>query len=417
MFILTVLVCAVSGFFFTGSIITFTPLKGWLQQLIDDNAGSKITFNSVSGTALRLTLHEVKITPTDESRNLKGLTAEKVSVTFEYEPLLQNILILKTAHIQEGEIEYSLQSNDPTKLWASLPLDKITTSKTNLHVHNVSGWKVDLLNAKLDLRSNGKPGDKNFLIAAAVKSEHVAIHKLKLEKLDASVIIQPLHVEITDLKAKLGGGDLAVKATQAYGASNEINQLKVDLKKGDIGALLQELDYSSRFSGQVNLSMAADGMFTPKKKNLHGRGDFEISDVSVRVAMPKFPIHNDAPILLTMREIKNLKGKNSFVLEADKMITKGFDVENKNITLNGDQTVYYNKNISGQWTLNTNKKIADGIPGVARGIFAINEQGGAIIPFGLDGTTANPSVNVDYVIEKAFKKHLNKLNPLKLFGK
>ncbi len=406
--VLVVLVAlVVTGFIFGPKVVYgFPPFQSWVKGQVEKQSGGRFDFASIRGDLSEAQLSEAALRfETAGQSNLVAVEMTDLTAGFELLPLATLRLQLTELNAQGGVVHLKLVGGDVTQIRFPVNASVFNIEEGVLRVENVHGYSFELQGVKLTARPDGEGMSGTF------SGPHAVIGNLKMQNVSGQFAFGAGKLTVTDFSASLpGNSDLALNGNLSLNQNQPLDGVQIQVKSADVAGLLDALGYSTSFGGQATVECEVSGHHRPELKNLKGKGTYEVSQVTARVALPSYPGFNDAGILQKLKLIEGLAGKGSFSLNGDRILIEGFNVSNETMAVTGNVDVGLDKSLKGAMTFKAHPDLEDDFPSVVRGIFERDDQRRMIVPFDFAGTTDQPKVETGSMITKALTNPVNAVN-------
>ncbi len=409
----TLLVVLLGAWLIGPRLLYGNPLfQAWVQSQIADQTKGTFKFETIKGSIFSADLKDLYLDLDGSAFNVQKVEAPEMIASFALIPLLKNELSIKSLVMKGGVIQIRLNGGDAPQI--ALPVaDSFRLKKGTIRMGNLSGWNLELTGCDLKAEQSGSGASP--VIEGTIYAAQAKIGKLLLEELEGSFRIENGVLHVEKVRARLPGKS-ALELSGSYELSGK-RSLKTNLSVNspDVRSLLVALDFSDKFSGEAELSLQAEGVFTPDRRLLNGAGKAALKKIKPSVSLPRFPAFNDAPIFVRARNLGDLKGPAAFQLNKEKIVINELNLKNSDVQITGSAVVGYDRSLSSNLTFTGNKTVDAEIPSIARDSFKHDADGNVIIPFELRGSTRDPQVDVGDVLGRVLSNPIKALNPLNLF--
>lgn len=407
------LIIAVLLFLFGPRTVYSQPVfKKWVQSQVSSQSQADFTFEKIKGGIFQANLTKLRLNLKATKSNIRLVDTPELSASFAWLPLLENKLILKSLTMHGGKLQIELNGSAPEQIRFPVGSD-FKLNDGSLSLINFSGWNVQLKNC--DFRAQQSGPDSNPTITGSLYAKEGQIGNLKLTEIESDFQIESGQLFIKNLQAILPGkSEITLNGHQAL-TGNKSLQFELKVVSPQLLPLVKALDFSDRFSGRAEISLNAQGTFTPTVRRLKGSGEAILKDVRADVILPRFPAFNNAPILARVDELSDLNGKALFQLDQQNILVTDLNLKNKDVIISGTAQIGYDRSLSSNLLFVGNKTVGEEIPSFVRSTFKYDEQGNVTIPFSLQPSTREPQVDVGNLVNQLMGNPLKTLNPLNFF--
>lgn len=406
----SVLLVAGLVLFFGSRILYANPaFQQWIQNQIASQTQGAFQFKSIGGGFVSARLEDLSLDLKGTPFNVQKVRTPVMKASFAWIPLLQNRLVIHSLAMEGGRIDIRMAGSAPGQ--TALPVSSsFQLENGTVSVSNFAGWSLEMTGCDLKARQSGNGAAQ--AISGKVSASRAKLGNLVLEDIESRFRLENGRFYVEKLRATLPG-----KSTLELSGSYALDGkplLETDLvvDSPDIHSLLQALDFSDRFSGRAKVTAKASGLFTPASRSLTGTGDAVLKEINPDIALPRFPVFNNAPIFKRIQDIDDLEGRAAFQLAQDKILVRELALKNAEIKVTGTAQIGYDRSLSSSLVFNGSKTVAAEIPAIGRSAFSHDSEGHVIIPFQLKPDTRNPQADVGDVVNRVLSNQIKGLNPL-----
>jgi hypothetical protein len=396
----------------TNFIINREAFRVWLTaEIVRQSSGGTFQYSGITGSVFGMTLGDVEFAEGDPAANIRRARANRLHASFELLPLLHRELRLRSLELVDAEIDCRLDGTTAGHIRLPVGVNRIGLTRAWVNVEQTGGWTARFKNAQMTLRQRGNGAGLEIDLAAS--AENLELGTLTFGSFRMNGRLQADGVHLHEWSGNLAGGNAKGSGVWAPGPPSRILKSRLVLDGVDISPLLRALGRTSGMEGRLNMeSEGWTGEWSPGRFDLRGAGTLRVSNFSVPIRLPRYPLLSGAEIYRLLDPVARLQGEIPFRCEGTRLHLESARWERPDARIDFQAGTV---DLFGAWDwegeVRLSGELREALPSAARTVLPKTDDGGVLVPVRLTGPVDEPSVEVTHGLARLLNNPILKLWP------